>query len=126
MEENKQTKIEEPQAPQRGERGNVGTPTAAQTIKQLWHSAHFKKVSIENDKGDHIRFDLVQNTGAPSLKRFARLLVGDVSELAKDWLSHKAGSLNAKRTDANIKLAMETGNATKMQKRKKKGDGGAK
>ena len=96
------------------------------SIKQLWHSAHFKKVSIENDKGDHIRFDLVQNTGAPSLKRFARLLVGDVSELAKDWLSHKAGSLNAKRTDANIKLAMETGNATKMQKRKKKGDGGAK
>lgn len=126
-EEKKTEKVEEKQEELvRGRRGELGVATASLTIKQSWHQTHFKKVGIKNDKGEHVRFDLVQNPGAPSLKQFARSLMNDGSPTAKDWFSHKSGSLNAKRNDANVKAAHEAGAATKMQKRKKKGDGASK
>lgn len=128
MSEEKKTEKVEEQAEEvvKGARGELGVATAALTIKQGWHSAHFKQVSIKDAKGEHVKFDLVQNPGAPSLRQYARSLVSSGDQTAKDWFSHKAGSLNAKRSDANIKAAHEAGAATKMQKRKKKGDNQAK
>ena len=123
MSDEKKTEKVEEQAEEvvKGPRGEVGQPTAALTLKQAWHREHFRQVSVKDAKGEHIRFRLEPLTGAPSLKQFARSLG---SQEAKDWFAHKKGSLNAKRSDANIKAASEAASATKMQKRKKKNEGG--
>lgn len=121
-EENKtETKAPEPEEPQRGARGEVGEPTASLTIKQRWHDRHFHKVALKNKEGEVTGFLLERNPGALSLKQFARTLVQDGDQIAKDWLSHKAGSLNKPRTEANLKAAREAAAATKAAKRKKKG-----
>lgn len=92
------------QEKERGARGEIGKATAGLTIKQLWHA-----------------------TGRGlSLKLFAGGLAKKGDQIAKDWFAHKKGSLNQKRSDLNIKAAMEARNATKLAKRKKKEAGGAK
>jgi hypothetical protein len=95
------------------------------TIKQRWHSNSFKRVDAE-DKGNPNKRKFVRIPGTPSLKAFARALLKEGDPLAKEWFAHKRGSLNAKRSDANIKAALEARNATKVAKRKKKGEGGSK
>lgn len=105
MEEN-QVVVELPTSePVKGERGVIGKATAGQTIKQRWQSHALTRLS---------------------LKAYARGLAKDGDQVAKDWLAHKKGSLNQKRTDANIAMARTCAVATKTQKRKKKGEGGAK
>lgn len=118
MTENKETVVEkkEPEY-QRGVRGNIGTTTAALTIKQMYHAAHFKRVDAE-DKRNPNKKVWVKNTGAPSLKMFARKLVAAGDLNAKDFFSHKSGSLNAKRSDVNAKAAAEARLATKSAKHK--------
>jgi hypothetical protein len=84
----------------------VGTASAAQTIKQLWHDA---KPGV-------------------SLKVFARQLLkskDDKSLVAREWLSNKAGNKNAKRSEANIKRLTLERAATKSAKKAKQ-PGGAK
>lgn len=107
----------------RGDRGEVGQATAGLTIKQRWHAEAFKRVDAE-DKGNPNKRKFVRIPGTPSLKAFARALAKAGDPVAKDWFAHKLGSLNAKRSDTNIKAALEARNATKMAKRKKKGEGG--
>lgn len=109
----------------RGDRGDIGQPTAGLTIRQKWHEAHFSRVSAEDKRAPNKRI-FVRNPGAPSLKAFARALAKDGDQVAKDWLAHKRGSLNQKRSDANVKAAKEAAFATHAAKRKKKGDGGGK
>lgn len=118
--------------PVRGDRGELGTATAGLTIRQRWHEAHFIRVNAGLKQNPNKRI-WVRNPGAPSLKAFARsLLKGMMSELgggdqvAKEWFDHKRGSLNQKRSDANVKASMEARTATKAAKRKKKGEGGGK
>lgn len=121
--ENKQEqKVEEQQemAPVKGPRGEIGKATASLTLRQLWHAAYFRKVSIKDDKGTHIRFDLVPNPGGPSLKTFARSLVKDGNQIAKDWFAHKHGSLDQKRSEKNAMDAKAAASATKQERRKKK------
>lgn len=87
-----------------GERGTVGKPTAALTLKQRWHAS---------------------GSGLP-LKQWARLQMKTGDNTAKTWFDHKAGSLNAKRSEANVKSAREARVATRATRRKKKSEGSTK
>lgn len=109
----------------RGERGEVGKATPGLTIRQRWHEAHFTRKSAEIKQNPNKRI-YVRNPGAISLKAFARALAKAGDPIAKEWLSNKRGGQNQKRSDANIKAAMEARQATKAAKRKKKGEGGGK
>jgi hypothetical protein len=91
----------------RGDRGEVGTPTAACTIKQRWAEA--KKTNPRL-----------------SLKQFARGLVKTKDANALDWFARKKGSMNQKRSDKNATEAKLAGSATKLKKRTKKAKEGAK
>jgi hypothetical protein len=86
----------------RGDRGEVGQGSPGSRLKALWHAAG----------------------GRGSLKQFVKTLKDNAD--AKSWLANKHGKNNQKRTDANIKAALEARSATKVAKRKKKGEGGAK
>lgn len=109
----------------RGDRGELGTATAGLTIRQRWHEAHFSRVNAGEKHNPNKRI-FVRNPGSPSLKAFARALAKDGDQIAKDWFAHKRGSMNQKRSDANVKASMEARTATKAAKRKKKGEGGGK
>lgn len=102
----------------RGDRGVVGEATAALTIKQRYHEAHFKRVDAE-DKHNPTKKVWFKVEGAPSLKQFARKLLANGDPVAKDWFARKRGSMNAQRSDANIKAAREAAAATKLERRKK-------
>lgn len=106
-----------------GNRGEIGQPTAALTLKQRYHQAHFDRVDAEDKKNPSKKM-WVKHPGAPSLKQFARGLVSKGDPNAKDWLDHKSGSLNQKRSDANIVIAHAAFAATKLERRKKKGTNG--
>ena len=82
-----------------GNRGKIGIATAGKTIKTKWF------------KEGH----------GFSLKAFARKLLKEGSQLAKDWFAHKRGSMNQKRFDKNISNSKAAAFATKSAKRKKKG-----
>ncbi len=109
----------------RGDRGELGIATAGLTIRQRWHAEHFTRVSAEDKRAPNKRI-YVRNPGAPSLKAFARALAKESDPVAQNWLRNKLGAQNQKRSDANIKAAMEARTATKAAKRKKKGEGGGK
>jgi hypothetical protein len=114
--ENKETEKKEVERTP-GPKGVLGTATAGLTIKQRYHAAHFKRVDAE-DKSNPGKRVWVKNPNAPSLKQYARGLSIKGDPNAKDWFDHKNGSMNAKRTEANIASAKAAGAATKMEKRK--------
>jgi hypothetical protein len=111
--------VEQEKAETRGDRGEVGQATAGLTIKQRWHASAFKRVNAE-DKHNSRKRVYVRISGAPSLKQYVRALMKSGDQTAKDWRAHKKGSLNQKRSDANIKAATECRTATKQAKRKVK------
>ena len=110
----------------RGPRGEVGKATTALTLKQRWHASHFKRVDV-GDKSNPRKRIWVPMPKAPSLKQFAKQLLASGDPDAKEWFAHKKGSLNQKRSDANVaRIALES-QATKNAKRKSgacKGKGG--
>jgi len=73
----------------------VGTATASQAIKALWH---------ENGK-------------KLSLKRYARKLLADGNAVAQEWFSNKAGGTNAARSDQNKAKAQLASQASKGKKK---------
>jgi len=83
----------------KGNRGEVGTATAGLSIRNLWRAS-----------GSNMR-----------LKAFARqLLKGpdkDKALVAREWMSNKNGGKNAKRSDANIKAAIEASSKSKAKKK---------
>jgi hypothetical protein len=83
----------------RGSRGEIGTASAGQTVKQLWTAS---KSGI-------------------SLKTFARQLLKSGSpeqvQLVKDWRAHKKGSLNEKRSEKNAQRVAAERLATKSAKK---------
>jgi hypothetical protein len=101
----------------RGDRGEVGTPTASLTIKQQYHATYFTREDANNKQNPNKK-KWVRNHGAPSLKRFARSLLAKGDQTAKDWFDCKHGALNAKRSDANEKAAREAATATRLERRK--------
>lgn len=103
----------------RGPNGVVGTATASLTIKQMWHQAHFQLVDIGDRTNPHRKAWAPMPGRIISLKQFARSLASKGDPTAKDWFGRKRGSMNAKRSDANVKIAMEAAAATRMSKRKK-------
>jgi hypothetical protein len=109
----------------RGDRGELGTATAGLTIWQRWREAHFTRENANRKHNPNKRI-YVRKPGAPSLKAFARALAKESDLVAEQWLRNKLGLKNQKRSDANIKAAMEARAATKAAKRKKKGEGGGK
>jgi hypothetical protein len=109
----------------RGDRGQVGEPTAATTIKQMYHRTHFTRVSAE-DKRNPTKQVWKRNPNAPSLKQFARAQVLKGDTVAKDWLDHKNGSVDQSRTDANIALTKTIAAATHLERRKKSAGNGKK
>lgn len=119
--ENKTEKKEE--VAEKGPRGEVGEPTAGLTLKQRWHQTHF---ILENnaDRAHPYRRQWVAQKGAVSLKAFARKLAKEGDELAIHWLDSKKGKFAQKRSEANVSMAKLCGSATKVAKRKKKGEGG--
>lgn len=58
-----------------------------------------------------------------SLKEFARRLVREDNEHAKDWFANKAGLLNEERSDKNKARVSLEKSATKLSKRSKKKGG---
>ena len=106
-----------------GARGEPGQPTAALTIRQMWHHAFFERVGGHGNRREWV---VKLGVNAPSLKRFARGLVAKGDQVAKDWFAHKKGSLNLKRSDANEKAAREAFIATKTERRKKAANNAAK
>lgn len=99
-----------------GPKGVLGTATAGLTIKQRYHAAFFTREDAE-DKGNPSKRVWVKKPNAPSLKQYARGLAVKGDPNAKDWLDHKKGSMNAKRTEANIATAKAAGAATKMKRK---------
>ncbi len=95
------TKNTQEAAPSRGPRGELGTATASKTIKKLWHAS---------TTGKHL-----------SLKEFARKLAADGDQIAKDWIAHKHGSLNQKRSEKNVaRVALERSATMASRKKTKK------
>lgn len=89
----------------RGQRGEVGTASASQTIKKLWHN----------------------EGGNLSLKQFARGLVMtkndnrvEHKQTAKEWLANKNGAKNAKRSETNVIRVRAEASATKLGRKAKK------
>ena len=107
----------------RGPKGEVGASTPALTLKQRWHTEHFKLVDTSNNAHRN-RQSYVAKSDALSLKQFARKLAKSGDENAKEWLSNKAGEKNQERSDANAKLAQTIANATKMSRKKSKNGSG--
>ncbi len=100
-----------------GPRGELGVATAALTLKQQWHEANH----VLMDVGDHAnprKQEWVRKAGSPSLKMFARQLLASGNQLAKDWFAHKAGSMNAKRSDVNLASASAAATASRAARRK--------
>lgn len=58
-----------------------------------------------------------------SLKEFARRLIREGNELAKDWFANKSGVANDVRSDKNKARAFAERSATKLAKRSKKKNG---
>lgn len=99
-------------------RGELGTASTSDLIKQMWHKATHKRVKNHDD--DHpTRKTWVKMDGAPSLNSFAKKLASEGVQIAQDWLDHKDGSLNQTRTLENMKRATESRSATKLAKRKR-------
>lgn len=109
----------------RGERGELGKPTAGLTIKQRWHAAHFKLVDTSDGQHPN-RQSYVRNKDALSLRAFARQLAKSGDANAKEWFANKDGAKNQERSDANVKLAKACASATKLSRKKSKGGGKAK
>jgi len=113
--------VVEAQEPARGPNGEVGKPTASLTIKQLWHAEHHVLMDV-GDKNNPRKQEWVKRTGAPSLRKYARQLAASGNTVAKDWFEHKAGSLNAQRTEKNTsRIALEA--QASMAARRKKSQG---
>lgn len=81
----------------RGDRGELGVPTAGDTIKKMW-----------KEKNHHI-----------SLKRYARQLAAGNHAEAKEWLSNKTGALNKERSEKNVARARLEAQATSASRKKK-------
>lgn len=93
------TEAEQVSAARRNTRGLfVGVASTGDSIKARWRS---------EGKGF-------------SLKAFARKLAKEDDSMAKDWLAHKLGSLNLKRSDKNLAEASLAAQATKNAKTKTK------
>lgn len=101
----------------RGPSGEVGQPTAALTLKQMWHETHFRLEEPPGNKNPRRRV-WVPKSGI-SLKAFARELAASGNEVAKEWFANKGGSHNAKRSDTNVAAAHAAAAATRAEKRKK-------
>lgn len=96
-----EVKEEAVQAPTKtkGPKGELGVATAAKIIKKRWHS---------------------EQTGKRlSLRAFARKLVAEGDQVAKDWFAHKAGSLNQARSEKNVARIQLEKSATKLAKKSK-------
>jgi hypothetical protein len=121
-----ETQAPAPEAPKteerpRGDRGELGQATAGQTIKQMYHAAHFTRKDV-GDKHNPRKRVFVKNHGAPSLKKYARELAKSGNQVAKDWFAHKAGSLNAERTDANkTRISIEKQKSREARRKKSQG-----
>lgn len=76
----------------------IGTATAGKAIKHLWY---------KEGKG-------------LSLKAFARKLVAEDNQTAKDWFEHKEGALNLSRSDKNRARVDVEKAATKSAKKASK------
>jgi hypothetical protein len=114
-----ETKTEKPEdTTARGERGEVGKATAAQTLKQMWHATHFKHVDA-NDRHNPRKKVWVPLANALSLKQFARKLVASGDPIAKEWFEHKKGSENQARSDKNAARISLERTASKAARRKK-------
>jgi hypothetical protein len=107
----------------RGERGELGVATASLTLKQRWHTEHFKLVDTSNHEHPN-RQSYVAKPGAPSLRAFARTLLKSGDANAKEWFANKAGAKNQARSAANVQLAKTCASATKMGRKKSKSGGG--
>lgn len=112
-----------PEAPKQeanppGDRGELGVATAALTIKQRWHEAHFTLKDV-GDKHNPRKRVWVRNHGAPSLKRYARDLAKSGDANAKDWFANKSGAKNAERSEKNRSRISLEAQASKAARRKK-------
>jgi hypothetical protein len=101
-----------------GPNGEIGQPTAALTIKQLWHAELHVLMDV-GDKNNPRKQKWVRKQGTLSLKKYARQLAASGNTVAKDWFEHKQGSLNAERSEKNVvRIALEA-QASKASRRKK-------
>lgn len=120
-EKQEQQVVEQKKEVTRGPRGEVGKGSTSKTIKLRWHEAHFTREDKSDNAHPH-RKSWVRVKGViPSLKEFADKLAKDGDQVAKDWLAHKAGSLDLKRSEKNTARIAVEASATKAAKHKKKG-----
>ena len=101
----------------RGVRGEVGTASASQTIKQMWRQTHCRREDVNDNLNPRKRI-WIPNRNAPSLKAFARTLLKEGNQVAKDWFAHKGGSENAQRTEKNAARVQLERQASKNARRK--------
>lgn len=102
----------------RGDRGDVGQPSAGLTMLQRWREVAFHRENANSKQNPNKRI-FVRIAGTPSLKQFARKLLKEGDAVAEEWFANKLGAKNQKRSDGNIKAAREAGSATKAKKREK-------
>ena len=119
MSNDKEVELNETQKEiQRGDRGQVGTPTNSLTIKQRWHEATHILKEVGHTNNPH-KQAWVRKAGTPSLKKFARQLLASGDQLAKDWFACKNGALNESRSEKNRARVAVEATASKQARRKK-------
>lgn len=111
-------KTEEKQEVARGDRGFVGTASAAQTLTQRWHQENHLHQDV-GDKHNPRKRRWVRKAGSPSLKQYARTLLKAGDALAKEWFANKRGAKNEKRSDKNQGRINLEKQASKAARRKK-------
>lgn len=116
--EKKTEKTEEKQEVARGDRGFVGTASAAQTLTQRWHQENHLHQDV-GDKHNPRKRRWVRKAGSPSLKQYARTLLKAGDALAKEWFANKTGAKNQKRTDKNVARISQEKTASKTARSKK-------
>lgn len=103
---------------------HIGQPSVSDQMKLKWHLEYFDNSEFQIlADGRHRHYWKPKKAGYPSLKQFAKDLVSQGDQLARDWMDHKAGSLNQKRTDAKKKRVLEEKMASKAARRKPKSGG---
>jgi hypothetical protein len=101
----------------RGDRGAVGEATPAKAIKRRWHEATHLLLEA-GDKHNAKKRHWKKKAGTPSLRKFARSLLKEGDNQAKQWFDNKSGKNNDTRSDKSQARILLEKTATKAAKRK--------
>lgn len=106
----------------RGDRGSVGEATPSKAIKNRWYEATHLLIEA-GDRHNTKKRIWKKKPGSPSLRKFARSLVKEGDQQAKQWFANKSGKNNDTRSDKSLARISLERTATKSARRKSSSGG---